>query len=132
MVLENAIEEQLVDRLYDRIVQDNTLYLKKPQMRWNQGPETENISQIPPLTPEWLYRDFYANPHIIRVVENILGPKPELRFSKGLSSLNYLSAFTRRLSIHTSTPGRPQRTSSPLSASKIYRDKDMLTPQFPS
>jgi hypothetical protein len=99
VVLENAIEDHLVDRLYDRIVEDNAVYLKKPQMRWNQGEETGNISQIPPLTPEWLHRDFYANPHMIRVVENILGPKPELRFSKHISSFNSLSPFPGPLSL---------------------------------
>jgi len=76
VVLENAIDEHLVDRLYNRMVQDNAVYVKKPQMRWNQGVDTGNTSQIPPLTPDWLHRDFYANPHMIRVVENILGPRP--------------------------------------------------------
>lgn len=80
VVLENAIDEGLVDRLYDRIVQDNKEYLQKKHLHWNQGASTGNVSQMPPLTPEWLDRDFYANPHMIRVVENLLGPKPELRF----------------------------------------------------
>jgi len=80
VVLENAIPDELVDRLYKRMVQDNDEYLKKKHMHWNQGASTGNVSQIPPLTPEWLHRDFYANPHTIRVLENLLGPRPELRF----------------------------------------------------
>ena len=80
VVLENAIPDDLVDRLYNRMVEDNARYLSKKHMHWNQGASTGNVSQIPPLTPEWLDRDFYANPHMIRVVENLLGPRPELRF----------------------------------------------------
>ena len=80
VVLENAIPDELVDRLYERMVKDNTEFLKKKHMHYNQGAATGNVSQIPPLTSEWLDRDFYANPHMIRVVENLLGPKPELRF----------------------------------------------------
>ncbi|KIW10125.1 hypothetical protein PV08_11085 [Exophiala spinifera] len=80
VVMENAIDESLVDRLYQRMVHDNKEFLKKKHMHWNQGASTGNVSQIPPLTPEWLGRDFYVNPHMIRVVENLLGPKPELRF----------------------------------------------------
>ena len=80
VVLENAIPDELVDRLYERMVDDNARFLQKKHMQYNQGAATGNVSQIPPLTPEWLDRDFYANPHMIRVVENLLGPKPELRF----------------------------------------------------
>ncbi|KAJ9603823.1 hypothetical protein H2200_012009 [Cladophialophora chaetospira] len=80
VVLENAIPEALVDRLYNRMIQDNVEYLKKKHMHWNQGADTGNVSQIPPLEPDWLDRDFYANPHMIRLCENLLGPKPELRF----------------------------------------------------
>ncbi|KAL6245287.1 hypothetical protein RBB50_008062 [Rhinocladiella similis] len=80
VVMENAIDEKLVDRLYQRMVRDNEEFLKRKHMHWNQGASTGNVSQIPPLTPEWLDRDLYANPHMIRVVENLLGPEPELRF----------------------------------------------------
>ena len=74
VVLENAIDESLVDKLYNKIVKDNKIYLSKNFLQYNQGVETKNVSQVPPLTPEWLSRDFYANVHMIRVVENIWGP----------------------------------------------------------
>jgi hypothetical protein len=80
VVLENAIPEDIVDRLYDRMVHDNVEYLRKKHMHWNQGAATGNVSQIPPLEPAFLSRDIYANPHMIRLCENLLGPKPELRF----------------------------------------------------
>lgn len=98
VVLENAIDGGLVDRLYNRMVDDNAEFLKKNHMRWNQGAATKNVSQSPPLTPEYLLRDFYANPHMIRVVENILGPRPELRF---ISSNVAVPGGTGRQAVHS-------------------------------
>lgn len=72
VVLENAIGQDLVDRLYNRIVEDNAVFLGKEHMRWNQGATTKNVSHIPPLTLEWLHHDIYANP-IIRGMAGDLG-----------------------------------------------------------
>jgi hypothetical protein len=41
---------------------------------------TGNIAQYPPVYPEFLYEDVFANPIATTVLSNILGPKPELRF----------------------------------------------------
>jgi ectoine hydroxylase-related dioxygenase (phytanoyl-CoA dioxygenase family) len=98
VVLENAIDEALVDNLYKRMVQDNAVFLNKKHMRWNQGSAVKNVSQIPPLEPEYLHRDFYANPHMIRVLENLLGPKPELRF---LNSNVSIPGGTARQAVHS-------------------------------
>jgi len=80
VVLENAIPEHLVDRLYQRMVADNDIYLKNPFVQFNQGESTKNVSQVPPLTKEWLSQDFYANKHALRALTYILGPEPEIRF----------------------------------------------------
>src|ERR1700761_523041 len=64
VVLENAIPEHLVDRLYKRMIQDNAEFLQRKHMHWNQGAATGNVSQIPPLEPDFLDRAFYANPHM--------------------------------------------------------------------
>ena len=98
VVLENAIDDALVDRLYNRMIEDNVIYLGKPHMQWNQGAATKNVSQIPPLSPDWLARDFYANPHMIRVIENILGPQPELRF---LNANVAVPGATARQAVHS-------------------------------
>jgi len=98
VVLENAIDEKLVNHLYERMVKDNPVFLQKNHMRWNQGATIKNVSQIPPLTPEYLNRDFYANPHMIRVVENLLGPKPELRF---INSNVSIPGGTSRQAVHS-------------------------------
>jgi hypothetical protein len=98
VVLENAIPEDLVDRLYNRMVHDNVEFLKKKHMHWNQGEGTGNVSQIPPLEPEYLHRDFYANSHIVRLCENLLGPKPELRF---INSNVAVPGGTSRQAVHS-------------------------------
>ncbi len=97
-MLENAIPDALVDRLYNRMVEDNATYLKKEFMQWNQGAATKNVSQIPPLTPEWLSKEFYANPHMLSILENLLGPKPELRF---LNANVAVPGATGRQAVHS-------------------------------
>ncbi|KAK5943512.1 hypothetical protein PMZ80_004520 [Knufia obscura] len=98
VVLENAIDEALVDKLYKKIVEDNEIYLSKNFLQYNQGIATKNVSQVPPLTPEWLSRDFYANVHMMRVIENMLGPRPELRF---INSNVAVPGATGRQAVHS-------------------------------
>lgn len=75
VVLENAIDDQLVDKLYSKIVEDTGVYIGKKFQQWNQGEATKNVSVVPPLTPEWLMKEFYAKVHMMHVIKNILGPR---------------------------------------------------------
>lgn len=97
-VLENAIEDSLVDRLYQRMVEDNKVYLSKSFLQYNQGKATMNVSQTPPLGPGWLLKEFYANVHMMKVVENLLGPQPELRF---ISANVAVPGATARQAVHS-------------------------------
>lgn len=98
VVLENAIDENLVDSLYEKIVEDTGVYIGKKFQQWNQGEATKNVSVVPPLTPEWLRREFYANVHMMRVIENVLGPRPELRF---INSNVAIPGATGRQAVHS-------------------------------
>ena len=98
VVLENAIDGDLVDSLYEKIVKDTGIYVGKKFQQWNQGEATKNVSVVPPLTPKWLRREFYANVHMMRVIENVLGPKPELRF---INSNVAISGATGRQAVHS-------------------------------
>lgn len=98
VVLENAIDDDTVDALYKKIVEDTRVYVGKKFQQWNQGEATRNVSVVPPLTPEWLRREFYANVHTMRVIENILGPKPELRF---INSNVAMPGATGRQAVHS-------------------------------
>ena len=98
VVIENAVDDDLVDMLYKQIVEDNHTYLSKSFLQYNQGVATKNVSQVPPLTSKFLLRDFYANLHVMRVIENLLGPKPELRF---LNSNVAVPGATGRQAVHS-------------------------------
>jgi hypothetical protein len=98
VVLENAIDDTLVDDLYSKIVSDTEIYVGKKFQQWNQGKATKNVSVVPPLTPEWLRREFYANVHMMRVIENVLGPRPELRF---INSNVAIPGATGRQAVHS-------------------------------
>ena len=98
VVLENAIPDSLVDSLYAKIVSDTDIYIGKKFQQWNQGEATKNVSVVPPLTPEWLKREFYANVHMMRIIENVLGPKPELRF---INSNVAIPGATGRQAVHS-------------------------------
>ncbi|KPI45151.1 uncharacterized protein AB675_2501 [Cyphellophora attinorum] len=74
VVLENAIPLDLVDKLYDQMVRETEIYQSKSFLQYNQGRATKNISQVPPLNKEFFLREFYANVHMMRVLENLLGP----------------------------------------------------------
>jgi len=78
-VLENAIDDELVDSLYETMCKDVDRFISTPNRRWNVK-DSGNISMIPPLNEQWLRKDFYANPHLVRILENLLGPEPEIRF----------------------------------------------------
>jgi hypothetical protein len=41
---------------------------------------TGNIAQVPPLYKEYLFGDIFANPIATAILNNILGPRPELRY----------------------------------------------------
>lgn len=98
VVLENAIGDELVDQLYTKMVADTDIYIGKKFQQWNQGEATKNVSVVPPLTPEWLLKEFYANVHMIRVIENVLGPRPELRF---INSNVATPGATERQAVHS-------------------------------
>jgi hypothetical protein len=80
VVLENAIPSHLIDSLYTRMVADNEIYLSNKFVQFNQGVATKNVSQVPPLSREFLLPEFYANVHAVAALNYLLGPNPELRF----------------------------------------------------
>lgn len=98
VVLENAIPDHLTDSLYTAICNDTETYLAKPFLQFNQGATTKNISQVPPLNPQYLLKEFYANTHILHLLENLLGPQPELRF---INSNVALPGATSRQAVHS-------------------------------
>jgi hypothetical protein len=48
---------------------------------FNSGESMSNFSISPPLKKDWLMQDFWANKHAVAIMENIIGPKPQLCFA---------------------------------------------------
>jgi hypothetical protein len=95
--LENAIPDEIVDKMYDRMCEDNNKYANSKHARYIQGEAVKNMSQKMPLLDEYVTEDMYANKHLMSVIENVLGPKPELRF---VSSNVAVGGATMRQAIH--------------------------------
>jgi|SRR5579871_3604186 len=76
-------------------------YGKRPGMDiffYGLTPEYGNFTQHPNTRPEYLFEDVYANGIIAKVVTNMLGPRPQLRWINGnLVSLLVRAANHRNL-----------------------------------
>ncbi|CAH0056904.1 unnamed protein product [Clonostachys solani] len=106
VVIENAIDVEIIDKLNTRMLQDTEKLLKgQGQVHFNHLNENVaskgaaaggNLSQVPPLQKEWLFPEIYANKHATRVVSNILGPRPEVHFIR----TNTLIATEERQMVH--------------------------------
>lgn len=96
--LSNAISHESLDKISEQMSRDTNDILKHPGTHFNQGKATRNISQPPPLSKEFLIREVWANPHAISVLENIIGPKPQLSF---VNSNTALPGGTSRQAVHS-------------------------------
>jgi len=96
-VLEGAIPDDVVDKINKKMLADTDILTSRGDTHYNQGKHIRNISQKPPLQNEWMFREVWANVHALDVIENILGPKPELRFA---NSNIALGGATERQAVH--------------------------------
>jgi ectoine hydroxylase-related dioxygenase (phytanoyl-CoA dioxygenase family) len=96
--LSNAVSHESLDKMSVQMLKDTDTILQRPGTHFNQGKATRNISQPPPLSQEFLIREIWANPHAIAVLENILGPKPQLSF---VNSNTALPGGSARQAVHS-------------------------------
>ena len=78
--ISNAIAPEIVDQLNAKMLAETSKYLQRPTLHFNQGRKACNISQTPPLTKEYMFKEIWVNPHALTVLKCIIGPEPELRF----------------------------------------------------
>ena len=81
VILENAVGRRSVEHIHQKMLQDFDKYHKSSSIRWNQGPTAGNICQPPPLLPEYLHEDVWANRFGVDIMKNIIGPRPQLSFA---------------------------------------------------
>ncbi|TYJ58912.1 hypothetical protein B9479_000345 [Cryptococcus floricola] len=98
VVLSNAIDVQVIDKLNDKMKDDTAKILSGAvKVHWNQGRDKGNVSQVPPIAEEWLFPEIYANKAASHVLSHVLGPKPELRY---IRSNTLLGNATERQRVH--------------------------------
>ncbi|KAH7309191.1 phytanoyl-CoA dioxygenase family protein [Stachybotrys elegans] len=97
VVIENAIDVALIDKLNERMLKDTKKLLSGDgEVHFKYGAAAGgNLSQVPPWK-KWLFPEIYANKHATRVISNILGPKPEVHFIR----TNTLIATDERQKVH--------------------------------
>jgi ectoine hydroxylase-related dioxygenase (phytanoyl-CoA dioxygenase family) len=81
IVLQNAVPHTILDKLSVQMEADARIKLADPDLVFNQGNEKTNFSVSPPLSKDWLHEEVWANKHAMAVMENIIGPKPQLAFA---------------------------------------------------
>ncbi|TAQ86472.1 hypothetical protein B7494_g5203 [Chlorociboria aeruginascens] len=98
IVIENAIPHHILDQFNERMIAESDISLKWPRVQYNHGVQHKNISQTPPLSAPFIHEEVWANRHAITVLENIIGPRPELSF---ISSNIALPGGVGRQAVHS-------------------------------
>jgi hypothetical protein len=98
VILENAVGRRSIENIHQRMLQDFAKYRKSPRIYWNQGQNSGNISQPPPSLPEYLHEDIWANRIGVDVMQNIIGPRPQLSLA---TSNIALPNSTSRQAVHS-------------------------------
>lgn len=81
VILEGAVRHSTIDHVRERILKDFSIHRSSSRCHWNHGIRSGNISQTPPLLPEYLHEELWANRFATNIMEFIIGPKPQLSFA---------------------------------------------------
>lgn len=98
VILENAVRRRSIEHIHHRMLRDFDSHCKTRSIRWNQGRNSGNISQSLPSLPEYLHEDIWANRLGVDILENIIGPRPQLSFA---TSNIALPRSTGRQAVHS-------------------------------
>ncbi|EQB56309.1 hypothetical protein CGLO_03687 [Colletotrichum gloeosporioides Cg-14] len=87
VVLENAVDEEHLRILNDKLCSEVPALIEDPNTHWNGGKARGNISQPPPFEPEYMFADIWANPFAIAIISALLGPRPHVNYVNGNTAL---------------------------------------------
>ncbi|CAK7201575.1 hypothetical protein SEUCBS139899_004281 [Sporothrix eucalyptigena] len=91
VVLENAVDVAHMDAINTILVKDAEEMAKMESTHFNgnsvDGRPTGNMSQGPPLDPDLLFEDIWANVPASAVLSAVLGPKPHVNYVNGNTAL---------------------------------------------
>lgn len=86
VTLENAISHDVLDKFHAVMLDGIKKKIQKGNVRYNHGNET-NFSFPPPLEKEYMERSIWANRHALPIMENLIGPNPQLVFASSNNAM---------------------------------------------
>lgn len=87
IVLDNAIDGSHLDALSDLLTPEALEIAKDPDHHFNFGKQTRNMDQAPPLQPDLMFQDIWANPIACSIIKAILGPEIRAHYANGNTAL---------------------------------------------
>ncbi|EMC92531.1 hypothetical protein BAUCODRAFT_294980 [Baudoinia panamericana UAMH 10762] len=87
LVLENAIKADHLSELEALLGPEAEQIARDPDHHFNFGKETRNMDQAPPLIPELMFMDVWANPIAVGILTAIFGPSPVCHYANGNTAL---------------------------------------------
>ena len=87
IVLENAIDITHIDALQAMLGPEAEEVAKDPDHHFNFGKDTKNMDQAPPLIPELMFQDVWANPIACSVLKAMLGSDIRCHYANGNTAL---------------------------------------------
>lgn len=81
VILQDAVSHDSLDHIHDQMKKDLKVLLSSSENpHFNHDSSARNLSQHPPLSPDYLHEDVWANRHALAIIENLVGPRPQLAF----------------------------------------------------
>lgn len=87
IILDNAIDTAHLDALERLLGPEANEIARDPKHHWNWGTSTGNMDQAPPLIPDLMFQDVWANPIACSILKSILGPDIVCHYANGNTAL---------------------------------------------
>ncbi|KAK5133768.1 hypothetical protein LTR08_007418 [Meristemomyces frigidus] len=87
VILENAIDPCHLDTLEALLGPEAEETARDPDHHFNFGKETRNMDQAPPLVPDLMFQDIWANGIAVAVLSAVMGPKLVCHYANGNTAL---------------------------------------------
>ncbi|KAM0708879.1 hypothetical protein Q7P35_002915 [Cladosporium inversicolor] len=104
IILANAIDTKHLDALQAILGPEAEQVAQDPDHHFNFGKETRNMDQAPPLAPELMYQDIWANPLAVAILKNVMGPELVCHYANGNTALQATGRQPVHSDIHTAHP----------------------------
>ncbi|KAF7191095.1 Kanamycin B dioxygenase [Pseudocercospora fuligena] len=105
IVLENSVAQEHLDTLESMLIPEALEISQNPNhhFNWNKG----NMDQAPPLNPDLMYQDIWANPAVVSICSAIFGPNPVCHYANGNTALKSTARQPVHSDIHLPHPLYP-------------------------